>query len=256
MAFFKFRKGSDDHAAAPSAAAPESLETMRKRARHRLMGAAVLVLLGVIGFPLLFDSQPRPIAVDISIEIPDKNKVKPLRAPVSAASAVVGKPTAAPDGVQASSGDPVSAASASRMAAGSVSPDGMITEYATKPGTKVQAKPESKPVDKPADKVAEKAPDTPKPTAVAAAKDTEKKSAVPAEGRFVVQIGAFTDGAKAHEVRVKLERAGFKTYAQVIESKEGRRTRVRVGPYATKQEADKVGEKIKKLDLPVGILEL
>ena len=72
----------------------------------------------------------------------------------------------------------------------------------------------------------------------------------------MVQIGAFSDNNKAHEARMKLERAGLKTYAQVIESKDGRRIRVRVGPFPTKQEAEKVGEKIKKLDLPVGILEL
>ena len=48
---------------------------MRQRAKHRLIGAAVLVLIGVIGFPLLFDKQPRPIAVDTPIDIPDKNKV-------------------------------------------------------------------------------------------------------------------------------------------------------------------------------------
>ena len=60
---------------------------MRRRARHRLIGAAVLVLVGVIGFPLLFDTQPRPIAVDIPIEIPDRNKVKPL-------AGVRGKPAA------------------------------------------------------------------------------------------------------------------------------------------------------------------
>ena len=77
MAFFKFRKGGDDHST--PAPAPESVEAMRTRARHRLIGASVLVLLGVIGFPLLFDIQPRPISVDIPIEIPDKNTVKPLR---------------------------------------------------------------------------------------------------------------------------------------------------------------------------------
>jgi hypothetical protein len=76
MAFFKFRKGGDEQSATP--AQPESVETMRRRAKHRLIGAAVLVLVGVIGFPLLFDKQPRPIAVDMPIEIPDKNKVKPL----------------------------------------------------------------------------------------------------------------------------------------------------------------------------------
>ena len=46
MAFFKFRKGGDEQSA--PVAAPESIEALRKRARHRLIGAAVLVLLGVI----------------------------------------------------------------------------------------------------------------------------------------------------------------------------------------------------------------
>ena len=45
MAFFKFRKAGDDTAA--TAAQPESVEVLRRRARHRLIGAAVLVLVGV-----------------------------------------------------------------------------------------------------------------------------------------------------------------------------------------------------------------
>ena len=72
MAFFKFRKtGADSDALA---AQPESIEALRKRAKQRLIGAAVLVLVGVIGFPLVFDTQPRPIPVDIPIEIPDRGK--------------------------------------------------------------------------------------------------------------------------------------------------------------------------------------
>src|SRR5215212_3249989 len=101
MAFFKFRKGGDESPA--SRRPPESIEAMRKRARHRLIGAGVLVLLGVIGFPILFDTQPRPIAVDIPIEIPDRNKAKPLGTPAQPAaqsgvvtSAVSGPVTIAP----------------------------------------------------------------------------------------------------------------------------------------------------------------
>mgnify|MGYP000561899579 FL=1 len=83
MAFFKFpwpgRKEQDEkparRARAPQA---ESIEAMRRRARHRLIGATVLVLLGVVGFPLLFDTQPRPVPVDIPIEIPDRNKAPAL----------------------------------------------------------------------------------------------------------------------------------------------------------------------------------
>ena len=76
MALFKLRKKVDEPVAAASPA--ESIEAMRRRARHRLIGAVVLVLVGVVGFPLLFDTQPRPVPVDIPIEIPDRNKVKPL----------------------------------------------------------------------------------------------------------------------------------------------------------------------------------
>ena len=71
MAFFKFRsrgQKGDESVAGPT----ETIEGMRRRAKHRLIGAAILVLLGVIGFPLLFDSQPRPIPVDIAIDIPDR----------------------------------------------------------------------------------------------------------------------------------------------------------------------------------------
>src|SRR5574344_2243670 len=88
MAFFKFPwlgERSQEREPAPMqrsrAAQTLSVEQMRVRARHRLLGAAVLVAAGVIGFPLLFDSQPRPIPVDIPIEIPDRNKVAPLVVP-------------------------------------------------------------------------------------------------------------------------------------------------------------------------------
>ena len=60
MAFFKFSKAGDESPAARRP--PESIEAIRKRARHRLIGAGVLVLIAVVGFPLLFDTQPRPIA--------------------------------------------------------------------------------------------------------------------------------------------------------------------------------------------------
>ena len=88
MAFFKFRwpgqKEQGDKVSKPvRPARAESIEVMRRRARHRLIGAAMLVLLGVVGFPILFDTQPRPIPVDVTIEIPDRNKVAPLVVPAA-----------------------------------------------------------------------------------------------------------------------------------------------------------------------------
>ena len=129
MAFFKFRKGGDEHAT--PAPAPESLEAMRRRARHRLIGASVLVLVGVVGFPLLFDSQPRPIAVDIPIEIPDKTKVTPLGTPQVATNHV------APSQV-----------SGGAIGGGTPAP---VASAPTKPEPKPDAKPAPKAEAKPAE---------------------------------------------------------------------------------------------------------
>ena len=76
------------------------------------------------------------------------------------------------------------------------------------------------------------------------------------EGRYVVQFGAFAETDKAQEARRKVEKTGLKTYTQVAETPQGKRIRARVGPFATKAEADKAAAKIKALDLPAAVLAL
>ena len=96
MPFFKFRRGDSASASsAGHATQVQSVEVLRKRAKQRLIGASVLVLMGVVGFPLVFDTEPRPVASDIPIEIPGKNALKPLAIPASPAPAVT-SPRAAP----------------------------------------------------------------------------------------------------------------------------------------------------------------
>ena len=75
-------------------------------------------------------------------------------------------------------------------------------------------------------------------------------------GRFIVQVGAFADAAKAKETRLKVERAGLTTYIHVAETPEGKRTRVRVGPFSNRADAEKAAAKIRGLDLPAAILTL
>ena len=69
-------------------------------------------------------------------------------------------------------------------------------------------------------------------------------------------MGAFAEAPRAREARLKVEAAGIKTYTQVVETKDGRRIRVRVGPFAGKTEADKAAETIRKLGLSAAILTL
>ena len=177
MAFFKFRKGGDEHPA--PALAPESVEAMRKRARHRLIGAVILVLVGVIGFPLLFDNQPRPIAVDIPIEIPDKAKVKPLAAvaealPVEKAQPEAAKAASAPVAAAAPTVAPLPSTPATRAVSGAVS-------TITKPEPKTEPKPEPKAEAKVESKVESKAEakvdDGAKARALLEGKDADKKAA-------------------------------------------------------------------------------
>ena len=72
----------------------------------------------------------------------------------------------------------------------------------------------------------------------------------------MVQAGAYTDAAALREARQKVERLGMKTYTQVIETESGTRTRVRVGPFGTREEADKAAARIKGSGLAVSILSL
>ncbi|WP_295985627.1 SPOR domain-containing protein, partial [uncultured Variovorax sp.] len=77
-----------------------------------------------------------------------------------------------------------------------------------------------------------------------------------AAGRYVVQVGAFADASKAQETRQKLERAGLKTYTHVAKTPDGDRTRVRVGPFSSRADADKAAARIKSLALPAAVLTL
>ena len=65
------------------------------------------------------------------------------------------------------------------------------------------------------------------------------------DGRYVVQLGPFPDDAQARNVRLQIETLGIKTYAQVLEANGVRRVRVRVGPFGSKAEADKVAHRLK-----------
>lgn len=260
MPFFKFRRGEASSAPpAGSATQVDSVEILRKRAKHRLIGTSVLVLLGVVGFPMLFDTQPRPIPVDIPIEIPGKNTVKPLAPPAAAklpfkedvlpssppAAVVAPVPPAVIKEVK-----PEVKAEPKRETKPEVKPDAGAEEKAqAKPTVKSETKPVRKPANTDADSLRAAAvlngAGTPPPS---------KSAAAELKGRTVVQVGSFSDAAKVNEVRIKLEKVGLKTHTQIIETKDGKRTRVRVGPFASKAETEKVINKIRALDLPAAVL--
>ena len=283
MAFFKLRlpgrlSSGPTGADALSNTPAESVEVIRKRARHRLMGSVVLVLGAVVGLPLLFDSQPRPVAIDTPIVIPDRNQVPPLTSTVGIARPDMGKQQMAVS-TEPAPADPAATGKSAVANTAGLDPNEEVVAKDSKPVVKPETKPEvksevkldAKPeakTDAKADAKLEAKPDSKPDSKVEAkvdTKDAAKAKALldgkeaPKSGepvRSVVQVGAYADLAKAREARAKLESAGFKTYTQEVDTKDGKRIRVRVGPFATKEEADKTAEKIRKLNLQTSVLKL
>ena len=229
-----------------------AVDAARTRARRRLSGALVLLLAGVIGFPLLFETQPRPLPVDTPIEVPNRDGAAapapgPLRQPAPPPDAGTEMPGDAASTATTESTRPSSPPEATPAEAASTS----AAEAAT------QAAAEATP--------AAPAPRPPAPTAAAArneptddgarARALLEGAAAPA-ARFVVQVGAYSDEATLRQARQRVEKLGLKTYIQVINTAAGKRTRVRIGPFASRQDADAAAAKVKAAGMPANILVL
>lgn len=277
------------------------MEDMRRRARHRLIGAAVLVLAGVVGFPLLFDSQPRPVPVNVAIDIPDRNKVAPLVLPQdgqphagAAAGLAPGEELLAAPERSSQPAAPTPATPA--IPAIPVPPPAAmapVPPLPPPPAPKTEPRPEPKPVAKPepvpAPRPEPKPAPRPEPAPAPAPKPAPRPEPAPApaprpvnsdeasrarallEGRsppaaaparsevaqasrFVVQVGAFADADKAREVQGKLERSGLRAHTQTVQTRDGSRTRVRLGPYSSRAEADRAAERARAIGLAGSVL--
>lgn len=280
MGLFSFlkRPSGDAPKAAPSKAAPskdpvDAVQQARTRARQRLIGAAVLVVAGVIGFPMIFATQPRPLPVDTPIDIARRDTSVSVAssdrspAPAGGQGAVVTE-TPAEAGREVAPPEPAPAEEAPvPKPEPAPTPEPARRPEPPKPAPKPVEKPAEKPAErKPAEKSADK-PAERKPAADAnraqallngqdAPKRPDSKPADESAGRFIVQVGAFSEMNAAREARQKVEKLGLKTYTQVVETSSGNRIRVRVGPFANRAEADKAAGKIKSAGLGSAVYTL
>jgi len=98
------------------------------------------------------------------------------------------------------------------------------------------------------------APGTDKVTANAAQKKSEQNAK--AEPRpehnsapYVVQLAAFVHKENAKQLQKKLSANGIPSYTEVLKSAHGEKTRVRAGPYDSRDDAEKALDQIKALGL-------
>lgn len=269
-------------AAAPPA--PEGTpEVARTRARRRLIGAVLLLGVGVIAFPLLFETEPRPIPVDLPIIVPPKDGAPPLAMP-SASGAVGTVASVAPAGSAPASRPPLpmitetpsdpsptpavavagAGAGAGPGASSASAPrDDAARAQALLDGKSVaSAKPAAAGAGKSSAGTAPAATATGGPVSTATpAATTSPATASPASApaaseRYVVQIGAFAEDKTVREVRAKAAKAGLDTFTQVVTVEAGTRTRVRIGPFTRRQEAEAAAAKASKAGLPASVLKL
>jgi len=264
--------------------------TQKKRARRRLVGALVLGLAAVIVLPLVLDSEPRQTIADVQIEIPPRDTPLPPKAqdaPARAGEAVAVPPSlpappppeAAPKppdepkpaakvqtpakALETAKDAPARAGEAVAVPPSLPAPPPLEAAPKPpdepKPATKVQTPAkalETAKVQTPA-KVAE-APKAIPPAAKPAAAAPSAAAATPArdDARFVLQVGAFANSGSARAQADKARKAGVRAYTETVQTAQGERTRVRVGPFASREAADQARARLKAIGVDAALVPL
>ena len=209
---------------------PDADLQLKKRARRRLVGAAALALFAVIVLPMVMDREPRPLTQDIQVRIPSQDSTG------LAARVMPGKPAATP--MPAPEPKPVVEAPA---VAEKPAPEPVATKPVSPPVVAPAAAPAQKPPEKPA-AAEKKAVVAEKPPAKPAA---ESKPAGDVSGQWVVQLGAYKEAGNVKLLLAKLKGVNVPAYTEKFDSPQGPRTRVRAGPFATQEAAEKARARIK-----------
>lgn len=218
---------------------------LKKRARRRLVGAIVLVSIVAVVLPMVLDSEPTRVGrnVDIQIPSPDSGEFKP-QASGSSASTSKAAPEPMPKPDVTAKAEPAAKAEVpakpEATAAGQPDPAPSAPERTT-PVETAQAPAKAAAADRP------KEASTPKTAAKSFA--SGKKAESGSNGAYVVQVAALADPGKAKELEKRMAGAGVKTYTEVVTTNTGEVTRVRAGPYATREAAEKVRAQLKKAGL-------
>jgi DedD protein len=217
-------------------ATPDGQLELKKRARRRLVGAAALALLAAIILPMVMDHEPRQPAQDVQVRIPaqDTGGVAAKILPNKATSTPL--PPAPPD-------------SAPDVKAGAKPEAAPETKTLIDPKPAAEIPRDDKPVEKAVEKAAEKPAEKP-----AANKADEARARAALLGKeidepWLVLIGAYKDEANVKQLTGKLKQLGLPVITERFDSPQGPRTRVRAGPFKSKDAAEQAAAKMKKIGI-------
>lgn len=227
---------------------------LKKRARRRLVGALAFVSVVAVVLPMVMDHEPRQVVQDVEIRIPGQDE-KPFAPKFSAAPVEksVNKPSDSPPA------KPPTEVAESR---GVAQPTARVVETAKeksvdkpveKTPVKVEKLPEKSPekstekaLAKPAEKPAAKNDDAKRAAAILGGQSSDAKP-VSASGEYLVLIGAFSNEANVKNLKAKLAEQGIRTFSEPLDTPQGKKTRVRAGPFASREAAEKALEKMQRI---------
>jgi DedD protein len=225
----------------------ESLQ-LKRRARRRLVGAIALVTFVVIILPLILDKEPGPAGPPLEVQIPKQesggftSRVVPP-APQMPAAPAAEKKTEAP----AIKAEPLPAKTEPSPV--KVQPPPAKAEPAPVKAEPLPAKAEPSQV-KVQPPPARAEPQVAHEAAKAPAPPVDK--AAPGGQTWVVTLDAFSNASNVKQLRTKLSAAGVKSYTEPVKTSKGELTRVRAGPFTSREAAEKARAKLDAMGLKPG----
>lgn len=209
---------------------------LKKRARRRVVGAVAFVSVVAVVLPMVMDHEPRQVVHDVEIRIPgqDEKSFAPKFAAVP---------------VEKSADDPVPSSasqSVSEPVAKLVEPEKNKPEpLPEKLPVKIE-KPVEKTPPKAVDKTVAKPDDAKRAAAILSGQTAEAKP-VEKSGEYLILIGAFSNEANVKNIKTKLGEQGIKTFTEPLDTPQGKKIRVRAGPFSSRDTAEKALEKMQRI---------
>ncbi len=231
---------------------------LKKRARRRLVGAIAFAGFAAVVLPMIMEQEPKQVSQEVEIRIPGQDE-KPFAPKFGAASPAAKAPAAtAPAEVKGVEPPKASVAAAvpspktadvkvlekttekSAEKPAEKAPEKSAVKPAEKPAAKQVEKPAEKPVAKPGDNEAQRA---------AAILSGKQPDVAAGGGQHVILIGAFANQANIKNLQGKLSELGIKSYTETLDSPQGKKTRVRAGPFPSREAGERALEKMKRIGI-------
>lgn len=226
-------------------------DELKRRARRRLIGAIVIALTAAIVLPMVMDSEPRRPDAEIDVRIPAPEALGPMPVPKSPArsESASAPPTPAPDAASAAA---ASTSATARSTEPRVEPSKesgeKVDDRSPKSVSPQTSVPAARADNREPQRESPKSAATDKPAASKVARTDDDRRArnilEAGSGSYVVQLGAFTESANVRRVEERVKKLGYPVYAEVMGSGGGGKTRVRAGPFSSREDAQAARDKL------------